>query len=51
MYPRLTNKLVEEGRHHLRMNGREVFKQAVRRFPEVILECLNHNKVDIKDIN
>ena len=51
MYPRLTNKLVKEGRHHLRMNGREVFRQAIRRFPEVILECLNHNKVDVKDIN
>ena len=33
------------------MNGREFFKQAVKRFPEVIIECLNHNKVDIKDIN
>ena len=50
MYPRLTDKLVDEGRHHLKMNGREVFKQAVRRFPEVILECLNHNKVDVNDI-
>ncbi len=50
MYPRLTNKMVEEGRHHLKMNGREVFKQAVRRFPEVILECLDHNKVDVNDI-
>ena len=50
MYPRLTNKLVEEGRHHLRMNGREVFKQAVRRFPEVINECLDYNNININDI-
>ena len=50
MYPRLTNKLVEEGRHHLKMNGREVFKQAVRRFPEVIIECLEYNNLQSKDI-
>ena len=50
MYPRLTNKLVEEGRHHLKMNGREVFKQAVRRFPEVITECLEYNSLKSEDI-
>jgi len=50
MYPRLTNKLVEEGRHHLKMNGREVFKQAVRRFPEVVTECLEYNNLQSKDI-
>ena len=33
------------------MNGREVFKHAVKRFPEVILEALNHNKLNIKDID
>tara|TARA_B100000287_G_scaffold90709_2_gene83047 strand:- start:1868 stop:2875 length:1008 start_codon:yes stop_codon:yes gene_type:complete len=51
MYPRLTNELVEEGRHHLKMNGREVFKQAVKRFPEVILECLEHNNLEPSDID
>ena len=51
MYPRLTNELVEEGRHHLKMNGREVFKQAVKRFPEVILECLEHNNLAPNDID
>ena len=33
MYHRLTEELVKDGRHHLKMNGREVFKQAVKRFP------------------
>ncbi|SVE06460.1 uncharacterized protein METZ01_LOCUS459314, partial [marine metagenome] len=51
MYPRLTDKLVEEGRHHLKMNGREVFKQAVRRFPEVITECLDYNNLKPGDIS
>jgi 3-oxoacyl-[acyl-carrier-protein] synthase-3 len=32
------------------MNGREVFKQAVRRFPEVIRECLDYNNLKVEDI-
>ena len=32
------------------MNGREVFKNAVKRFPEVINEALAHNKLSINDI-
>ena len=51
MYPRLTNELIEEGKHHLKMNGKEVFKQAVKRFPEVILECLEHNNINPEDID
>ena len=50
MYPRLTNQMVEDGRHHLKMNGREVFKHAVRRFPEVINECLEYNNITPEDI-
>ena len=33
------------------MNGREVFKHAVRRFPEVIKECLSYNDLDVSDID
>ena len=33
------------------MNGREVFKHAVKRFPEVIIEALDHNNLSIKDID
>ena len=32
------------------MNGREVFKNAVKRFPEVIHEALDHNNLDFNDI-
>ena len=32
------------------MNGREVFKHAVRRFPEVILEGLDYNGFTIDDV-
>jgi len=32
------------------MNGREVFKHAVKRFPEVILEGLEYNNFKIDDL-
>ena len=32
------------------MNGREVFKHAVRRFPEVILEGLDYNGFTLDDV-
>ncbi|MCC6348256.1 MAG: ketoacyl-ACP synthase III [Candidatus Eisenbacteria bacterium] len=37
---RITHAMLDEGRHHPRMNGRQVFKNATTRFPEVILEVL-----------
>ncbi len=33
------------------MNGREVFRHAIKRFPEVIYEALNHNDLSIDDIS
>ena len=32
-------------------NGKEVFKNAVKRFPEVIVEGLEHNKLRIEDLD
>jgi 3-oxoacyl-[acyl-carrier-protein] synthase-3 len=37
---RLTPEMMAEGRHYPKMNGRQVFKHATTRFPEVILEAL-----------
>jgi 3-oxoacyl-[acyl-carrier-protein] synthase-3 len=37
---RLTAAMLDEGRQYPRMNGRQVFKHATTRFPEVILEAL-----------
>jgi 3-oxoacyl-[acyl-carrier-protein] synthase-3 len=37
---RLTAAMLAEGRQYPRMNGRQVFKHATTRFPEVILEAL-----------
>ena len=33
------------------MNGKEVFKHAVKRFPEVIIEGLKHNKLSIENLD
>ena len=37
---RVTQEMVAEGRHYPLMNGRQVFKHATTRFPEVIHEVL-----------
>ena len=37
---RVTHAMLDEGRHYPRMNGRQVFKSATTRFPEVIHEVL-----------
>ena len=47
----ITPENVRERKHHIHMNGREVFKHAVRRFPEVILEGLEYNNLKIEDVD
>ena len=49
--PRLNQEILDEGKHFLQMNGREVFRHAVTRFPEVIMEGLDANKLSTKDID
>ena len=48
--PRLTKDILDQGKHLPYMNGRQVFKNAVRRFPEVINEALDANQLTIDDI-
>jgi len=48
---RLTHEMLDEGRQYPQMNGREVFKNAVTRFPEVIREALDTNNLTIDDVN
>ncbi|MEE9571882.1 MAG: beta-ketoacyl-ACP synthase III [Candidatus Neomarinimicrobiota bacterium] len=47
----LTKEMIDEGRHYPQMNGREVFRNAVKRFPEVIKEALNKNNLTINDVS
>ena len=42
---------IKKRQHHIHMNGREVFKHAVRRFKEVILEGLEYNDLTIDDVD
>lgn len=48
--PTISAADLEAGRHRLRMNGREVFRNAVARFPEVIMEALQANNLKIDNI-
>ena len=48
---RLSKKSIERGDHFISMNGREVFRHAVKRFPETINECLEHNGLTTEDIS
>lgn len=49
--PRLTNEMLDEGRHYPKMNGREVFKHAVRKLPETVLGSLAACGLSIKDVD
>ena len=41
-HPRITVDDIEAGLHYPRMDGREVFKHAVTKMPEVVFEGLDH---------
>lgn len=48
--PRITAGQLEEGVQYPRMNGRQVFKHAVTRMPEVVLEALTKNGYSLQDL-
>ncbi len=48
--PRVSHEMLNEGRQYPQMNGREVFRNAVVRFPEVINEALTTNGLKLDDI-
>jgi 3-oxoacyl-[acyl-carrier-protein] synthase-3 len=50
-HPRITAEDLEAGRHYPRMEGREVFKHAVQRMPEVVEEALEANHLTTGDID
>ncbi len=47
----LSNEIIHNDSFKPYMNGREVFKHAVVRFPEVIMEALEANELSISDID
>ena len=48
--PRISKQDIDEGRHWLHMNGREVFRHAVARFPEAIMEAIDSNGLTLEDV-
>ncbi|MEE9166795.1 MAG: beta-ketoacyl-ACP synthase III [Candidatus Neomarinimicrobiota bacterium] len=48
--PWLSREIMDKGLHIPSMNGREVFRHAVVRFPEVIHEALDHNNLTLDDV-
>ncbi len=49
--PRITHKDLVEGKQYARMNGREVFRNAVVRMPESVREALEANGLSTDDVN
>ena len=48
---RLTHEMLDQGRHFPRMEGRFVFKHAVKRMPEVLLETLDAAGLKLQDVD
>jgi 3-oxoacyl-[acyl-carrier-protein] synthase-3 len=49
--PRITEEMLQEGRHYAKMEGRSVFKHAVVKFPQVIREALRTNDVSLEEVD
>lgn len=49
--PRISKEMLDEGRHYPQMNGRQVFKHAVTKFPEVVRIALKHNGWTLDDVD
>jgi 3-oxoacyl-[acyl-carrier-protein] synthase-3 len=49
--PIVSQKFLDEGGQYPKMKGREVFKVAVTKIPEVIQEALNANNLKVEDVD
>ncbi|MBK8266635.1 MAG: ketoacyl-ACP synthase III [Nannocystis sp.] len=49
--PRLTPEMFEEGRHYPRMNGKQVFRWATEKMPEVALSVLGRSGMTIAEVD
>jgi 3-oxoacyl-[acyl-carrier-protein] synthase-3 len=50
-WPRLTEAMMQERRHFPVMDGKSIFKEAVRRLPEVTREVLEATGLSLEDID
>lgn len=49
--PRLTKEMMDEGRHYPKMNGKQVFRWATEKMPEVALASLAKANISIDDVD
>jgi 3-oxoacyl-[acyl-carrier-protein] synthase-3 len=49
--PRITHEMLDAGRHFPRMNGKQVFRWAVAKMPEVAFEALKMAGIDIGEVD
>ncbi len=49
--PRISEQMLRDGRHFPKMEGRAVFKHAVKRFPEAIREALDAGGIGLEDVD
>ena len=49
--PRITHEMLDAGQHWPHMEGRFVFKHAVRRMPEVLQQALSEAGVKLEDVD
>jgi 3-oxoacyl-[acyl-carrier-protein] synthase-3 len=50
-HPRITHADIDEGNHFPKMQGRKVFKHAVTRMPQAIMEGMVANNLKLEDID
>jgi 3-oxoacyl-[acyl-carrier-protein] synthase-3 len=50
-HPRIDEAGMAEGKHYAHMQGRRVFKHAVTRLPQVLMEGMLANKLTLDDID
>lgn len=50
-FPRISHQDLDEGRQYPKMEGREVFKNAVARMPEAVTEALEANGLQPSDVD
>lgn len=50
-HPRITEEVMKDAKHYPQMVGKKVFKHAVTRMPQAIMEGMMANSVQLKDID
>jgi 3-oxoacyl-[acyl-carrier-protein] synthase-3 len=49
--PRLTQEMLNEGKHYPQMNGKQVFRWATEKMPEVVREVLTEAKIGVEQVD